>query len=127
MTSAQTSPQTPIDIKHSSHKSLSHFLRTSERAGLLRLKDARPDAAVISVNPAHADVLAHKKYRTVKDTEEKKKRTEAREKENTNASGDIQVERLWKPTGAGVKLFEGAGLSYVPPSLFASQRCYGLI
>ncbi|KAI9428476.1 hypothetical protein H4582DRAFT_2092038 [Lactarius indigo] len=34
---------TPVDIKHSTFKSLSAFLRASEKEGLLKLKHARPE------------------------------------------------------------------------------------
>ncbi|KAI9432747.1 hypothetical protein H4582DRAFT_2191832 [Lactarius indigo] len=40
---------TPIDIKYSAFESLSVFLRASEKGGLLKLKDALPDAQVTGV------------------------------------------------------------------------------
>ncbi|KAH9034465.1 hypothetical protein EDB85DRAFT_1863945, partial [Lactarius pseudohatsudake] len=50
---------TPVDIKHSTFKSLPAFLRASDEGGLPKLMDARPDVQVSAVSPAHVAVIAH--------------------------------------------------------------------
>lgn len=108
---------TPVDIKHSTHKSLSAFLRSSQSQGLIKLKDNRPDASIVAVFPKHPDVEHHRKYRTVGD-EEKKERRE-REKEEGKREGkesgkkEMEIEELWKPHQTSVKLFEDMKVRYV--------------
>jgi translation initiation factor 2D len=51
---------TPVDIKHSSHKTLSAFLKACERDGLLVLKQGKGDVLVASVASAHTDVVSHR-------------------------------------------------------------------
>jgi len=105
---------TPVDIKHSSFKSLSAFLRASEKGGLLKLKDARPDAPVAAVFPTHADVVAHELHRSVGEEEERKRRAEEREArqaaEAANAEKTITVTELWKPHLGTLTLFSDLGL-----------------
>ncbi|KAF7974399.1 hypothetical protein HWV62_12242 [Athelia sp. TMB] len=54
---------TPIDIKCSSHKSLTTFLKAAEKEGLLQLKERRMhkhmELLVVDVDPKHHDVAAH--------------------------------------------------------------------
>ena len=65
-----TFTRTPVDIKHPTFKLLSNLLRTAEKRGLLKLKYARPDAVVVTVYPAHANVVAHRLYHTVGEEDE---------------------------------------------------------
>jgi translation initiation factor 2D len=108
---------TPVDIKHSAFKSLSAFLRASEKGGLLKLKDARPDAQVSAVFPTHADVDAHRPHRTIGEEDERRRRAEEREArqaaEAANAEKTITVTELWKPHLGTLPLFAELGLEYV--------------
>lgn len=105
---------TPVDIKHSAFKSLSVFLRASEKGGLLKLKDARPDIIVAAVFPAHADVAAHQPHRTIGEEDERRRRAEEREArqvaEAANAGKVITVTELWKPHLGTLPLFADLGL-----------------
>lgn len=105
---------TPVDIKHSTYKSLSAFLRTAEKGGLLKLKDARPDVVVVTVYPTHADVVAHRLYRTVGEEDERRRRTEEREAKQAadaaNAEKSMTVTELWKPHLGTLPLFGDLGL-----------------
>ncbi|KAI9453599.1 hypothetical protein F5148DRAFT_1277436 [Russula earlei] len=105
---------TPVDVKHSTFKSLSSFLRTAEKGGLLRLKDARPDAVVVAVYPTHADVVAHAPHRTVGEEDERKRRAEEREAQQSAAAADAEkrmtVTELWKPHLGTLPLFGDLGL-----------------
>ena len=105
---------TPVDIKHSAFKSLSAFLRVSEKGGLLKLKDARPDVVVAAVFPKHADVVAHQPHRTVGEEDERRRRAEEREAqqaaEAANAEKAITVTELWKPHLGTLPLFADLGL-----------------
>ncbi|KAH9054133.1 hypothetical protein EDB87DRAFT_1676616 [Lactarius vividus] len=105
---------TPIDIKHSTFKSLSAFLRASEKGGLLKLKDARPDVQVSAVFPKHADAVAHEPHRTVGEEDERRRRAEEREArqaaEAANTGKTTTVTELWKPHLGTLPLFEDLGL-----------------
>ena len=48
---------TPIDIKHSTYKNLSAFLKICEKDGLVSLKNSRGDIMVSAVNKTHMEVL----------------------------------------------------------------------
>jgi len=105
---------TPIDIKHSTFKSLSAFLRTAEKGGLLKLKDARPDVVVVAVYPTHVDVVAHRLYRTVGEEDERRRRAEERDAKQAaaaaNAEKSMTVTELWKPHLGTLPLFGDLGL-----------------
>jgi len=107
------SSTTPVDIKHSSFKSLSSFLHTAEKGGLLKLKDARPDAVVVAVYPTHADVVAHALHRTVGEEDERRRRAEEREAQQSAAAADAEkrmtVTELWKPHLGTQPLFGDLG------------------
>ena len=105
---------TPVDIKHSTFKSLSAFLRTAEKGGLLKLKDTRPDIVVVAVYPTHTDVIAHQRHRTVGEEDERRRRAEEREAKQAaaaaNAEKSMTVTELWKPHLVTLPLFEDLGL-----------------
>ena len=104
---------TPVDIKHSTFKSLSAFLRTAEKGGLLKLKDTRPDVVVVAVYPTHADVVGHRLHRTVGEEESRRRRAEEREAQQAtaaaNAGKSMKVTELWKPHLRTLPLFEDLG------------------
>lgn len=100
---------TPIDIKHSSHKSLASFLKSAEKQGLLKLKDAKSDVMVISVVTSHADVVAHKTYLSLKDVSLKKEKREQREEVEQGRVKELEIKELWKPHLQSLKFFSGAG------------------
>ncbi|KZV70577.1 hypothetical protein PENSPDRAFT_579249 [Peniophora sp. CONT] len=110
---------TPVDIKHSTFKSFGAFLKQSEKQGLLKLKDARGEVNVLSVNSDADDVILHRIHSTVGDYEntkkKKKEREGKREAMNEAKEKQITVEELWKPHLTTVKLFEDAQLD---PSAF---------
>lgn len=113
--SSQTAAATtPVDIKHSASKSLSAFLRAAEKGGLLKLKDARPDAPVAAVFPTHADVLAHRPHRTVGEEDGRRRRAEERDArlaaDAASAEKTIVVTELWKPHLGTLPLFGDLGL-----------------
>ncbi|TFK47137.1 hypothetical protein OE88DRAFT_1637122 [Heliocybe sulcata] len=102
----------PVDIKHSSAKSLSAFLKFMEKAGLLTLKSQKGDIVVTGVNSTHADVRGvGKGYKTVKDVEEKEKKRKEREDEETKKRGekDVEVREYYKPFGQTLPWFKEAG------------------
>ena len=102
-------PTTPVDIKHSSFKSLSAFLRTAEKGGLLNLKDARPDAVVV------ADVVGHRPHLRVGEEDGRRRRVEEREARQAAAAASpgksikVTVLWLWKPHVGTLPLFEDLG------------------
>ena len=121
---AATTTTTPVDIKHSTFKSLSAFLRIAEKGGLLKLKDARPDVVVVAVYPTHADVVAHRLHHTIGEQDERRRRTEEREAQQAaaaaNAEKSTTVTKLWKPHLGTLPLFVDLKLEYSPlsPPLF---------
>jgi translation initiation factor 2D len=107
---------TPVDIKHSTFKSLSTFLRTAEKGGLLKLKEARPDAVVVAVYSTHPDVVSYQRHRTVGEEDERRRRAEERETQRAanaaNAEKMMAVTELWKPHLGTLPLFEDLGVRY---------------
>ncbi|OCB85854.1 hypothetical protein A7U60_g6985 [Sanghuangporus baumii] len=107
---------TPIDIKHSASKNLTSFLRLAEKEGLLKLKEQRgkggsgADVQVVSVNSEHADVKAHRVYRTIGEVEAKREKREAKDAARPK---EIGVTELWKPHQQSIRLFEVLGKEYV--------------
>lgn len=111
---AQPSGATDITIKTSSHKSLTTFLKTAEKASILTLKAAQkhsqqPELLVTSVNESHPSVAGHHPYETVRDIEKKDARRALREKERRLQGGSLAVRELWKPHQASLNLFEEMG------------------
>ena len=103
-----------MDIKHSTFKSFGAFLKQSEKQGLLKLKDARGEVNILSLNSDADDVILHRIHSTVGDYEntkkKKKEREGKREAANEAKEKQITVEELWKPHLSTVKLFEEAKL-----------------
>ncbi|TFY65557.1 hypothetical protein EVG20_g5538 [Dentipellis fragilis] len=99
-----------IDIKHSAFKSLTAFLKQSEKQGLIKLKDSKPDVAISAVFPTHADVAAHALHLTVGEIDDKKRkekeRADRREQAEEARERSLSVVELWKPHQTSVKLFQ---------------------
>jgi len=62
---------TPLNIRNSTFNSLSAFIRTVEKGGLLKLKVARRDV-VVALYPTRADVGAYRLHRTVGEEDEQR-------------------------------------------------------
>ena len=107
------SSSTPVDIKHSSFKSLTTFLKAAEKDGLLTIK-AKGDS-ITMLNSGHPDLaaLGSAKIRTVSEMEAKAKKREADEKTKEGETKSIEVVELWKPHGPTIALFADAGAEYV--------------
>ncbi|TFY76449.1 hypothetical protein EWM64_g7560 [Hericium alpestre] len=107
---ASLTQTTPIDIKHSAFKSLTAFLKQSEKQGLLRLKESKPDVSIAAVFPTHADVASHNLHRTVGDIDnvkrKEKERAEKKEQEEEAREHSLSVVKLWKPHTISLKFFE---------------------
>ncbi|KAH7922526.1 hypothetical protein BV22DRAFT_1070355 [Leucogyrophana mollusca] len=106
---SSSAPSTPVDIKHSSHKSLTAFLKSAEKDGLLKLKEMKSDVLVLGVVPKHADVEAHRSYTSLKDVEVKNERREHREEEERSKVKELVVRELWKPHQQSMKFFADGG------------------
>ncbi|KAI6038939.1 hypothetical protein EDC04DRAFT_2603597 [Pisolithus marmoratus] len=65
-----TSEYPPIDIKHSTYKSLAAFLKILDKQGILTIKDMKPEPLVMSVSASHSEVLSH----TPRETGEERRR-----------------------------------------------------
>lgn len=121
---------TPIDIKNSSHKSLTSFLKSAEKEGLLKLKDQKSttkskatELVITGVLPKHVDVLAHQEYTTLKDVEDKKATREEREESERKKVKEIGVRECWKPWQATVGFFERAGGRWVDSYVHLQYFC----
>ncbi|KDQ54587.1 hypothetical protein JAAARDRAFT_182095 [Jaapia argillacea MUCL 33604] len=102
--------QPQADIKHSSFKSLSAFLKSSEKSGLLTLKNQKSDVMVASVNITHPAVQAATKYKTMKDVEdkEKKKKDKEKDEERKRPAVHLEVREYLKPWQTTVDWFRAA-------------------
>lgn len=109
------SPSTPVDIKHSAHKTLTAFLKSAEKEDLLRLKEVKGkggkggDTQVLGVFKAHPDVVAHAPYRTVGQVEAKRDKQQEKAQEEAKRVKEIVVTELWRPHQQSIRLFEEAG------------------
>jgi len=100
---------TPVDIKHSAHKSLTAFLKACEKEGLVKLKDMKSELVVLGVFPQHVDVLAHRVYETLKDADVKREKREEREEAEKNKVKEMLITEMWKPHLQTIKFFEETG------------------
>lgn len=105
-----------INIKASSHKSLTSFLKGMDKLGLLTLKQPQKhsqqsDSLVMSVNAKNPLVLAHVTFPTVRDIETKAAKKAAREEKEKlqETSDELVLRELWKPHQVTVDLFKGLG------------------
>ncbi|KAF4586194.1 translation initiation factor 2D [Pleurotus pulmonarius] len=106
--------ETPIDIKHSSHKSLTAFLKAMEKEGLITLKVPKGksggDAVITAVNARHPDVESHPPYTTIADIEARREKREEREVKERSKVKEHVVTEKYKPMGSGsVRFFEECG------------------
>ena len=110
---AHPSFETPIDIKSSSHKSLTTFLKASEKEGLLKLKDIKAGKAtelvVVGVFPKHVEVETHRQYTTLKDVEEKRAKKEDNAVKERKKVKEMEVWECWKAWQGSVAFVEAAG------------------
>ncbi|KAF9256200.1 eukaryotic translation initiation factor SUI1 family protein [Marasmius fiardii PR-910] len=109
-----------LTIKSSSHKSLTAFLKSADKAGLITTKtpsknSGTSDLFITSVNPKHSEVQGHKVHVTVGEVEaksaKKAKREEMTEKEKEKEKAGLDVQELWKPHGSSVGVFEAMDAS----------------
>ncbi|KAG1774733.1 hypothetical protein EV702DRAFT_1280422 [Suillus placidus] len=103
------SVSTPIDIKHSSHKSLAYFFKSAEKHGLLKLKEIKSELMVFSVATSHANVAAHRPYLSLKDVALRNEKRGQREEEERTRVKELEVTELWKPHLQSLKFFADAG------------------
>ncbi|TDL26969.1 hypothetical protein BD410DRAFT_783083 [Rickenella mellea] len=109
-----STPPTEIDIKHSSHKSLTGFLRQMDKEGLVKIKEVKGkggvgEVLIMGVGKGHKDVLGHKGYVTLGDVEAKREKKEREREREEGGRKEIVVTELWKPHQASVRFFEEAG------------------
>lgn len=106
---SRQSVSTPIDIKHSSHKSLAYFLKSVEKQGLLKLKEIKSELMVFSIATSHADVVAHRQYLSLKDVALRNEKRGKREQEERSRVKELEVIELWKPHLQSLNFFADAG------------------
>ncbi|EGN94711.1 hypothetical protein SERLA73DRAFT_77454 [Serpula lacrymans var. lacrymans S7.3] len=102
---------TPIDIKHSTHKSLTTFLKVCEKEGLIKLKDMKSEVLVMGVFPTHDDVEAHRPYTSLKDLELKREKQDGKVEEERKKVKEMIIVEKWKPHQQSLKFFQGVGLN----------------
>ena len=107
---------TPVDIKHSTYKNLTAFLKSVEKDGLLRLKEFKGDLNILGVNASHSEVQSHLPYQTVGDKEKREEKKAEREKSEREMVKEITVRELWKPHAQSIQFFEAIGKKYVSAS-----------
>ncbi|KAG6884615.1 hypothetical protein C0993_009527 [Termitomyces sp. T159_Od127] len=125
-----------ITIKSSTHKSLTAFLKSEEKAGLITIKTPQKhsnqtELMITSVNAKHPSVDGHRLYVTLKDIEitaAKKAKREEKAREEAAGSGEVSVTELWKPYQVTIALFEKMGgdisKQYTMAEIKATLNCY---
>jgi translation initiation factor 2D len=127
--------QTPIDIKHSTYKTLAAFLKHAEKGGLISLKSVGREKEVVVMGVAmdHPEVIGHRKHLSVREAEARKAKREeeeAEEREREREGGrEMRIVQRWKPHGPSVRLLEAVGeklrVSYYFPA--PPARSYHLL
>ncbi|KAI6038907.1 hypothetical protein EDC04DRAFT_3014545 [Pisolithus marmoratus] len=92
-----TSEYPPIDIKHSTYKSLAAFLKILDKQGILTIKDMKPEPLVMSVSASHSEVLSHTPYVSLRDKQLKEEKREKRDEEERAKVQAMEIKELWKP------------------------------
>ncbi|KAG8872413.1 hypothetical protein FRB97_007689 [Tulasnella sp. 331] len=103
---ARPYPSPPLDLKKSTFKTFSKFLKTVDKEGLLKIKEAKDDITIVSVNTTHPDFLGHRSFRTVGEVEAREKARADRQKAAEEKVHPMIISQLWKPFGTTVALFE---------------------
>ncbi|KAJ2921757.1 hypothetical protein H1R20_g15343, partial [Candolleomyces eurysporus] len=123
-----------ISIKTSTHKSLTAFLKASEKLGLVTVKQPQKhsqqtDLLIMSVHAKHPLAQGHVSFPTVRDIEAKAAKKAAREeKERLAAEGssqELEIRELWKPHLVTVDLFKGLGGN--PSGLYTPTEIRSLV
>lgn len=93
-----------INIKASTHKSLTTFLKAAEKKGFINTKtpqkhSAQTDLLVLSVAAKHPLVAGHTAYASVKAVEQTAAKKAEREEKAKEAESkkELEVKELWKP------------------------------
>lgn len=95
-----------LDLRKSSFKNLSKFLKSAEKEGLVKVKEVKGVLTVMSVEPKHPEVLSHQPIRTVGEEEAKEKQKAERRKAEEAKPVVLDVKELWKPSGTTFALFD---------------------
>ncbi|KAG9013733.1 hypothetical protein FRB94_001295 [Tulasnella sp. JGI-2019a] len=96
----------PLDLKKSSFKTFSKFLKSVEKEGMLKTKETKDVITVVSVNATHPEFVGHRSFQTAGEVQAKEKAKADREKAAEAKVAPMAVEELWKPFGTTVALFE---------------------
>ena len=123
-----SSPYPPIDIKHSSYKTLLAFFKFLDKQRILSLKDMKPEPLVLTVSATHPDVVAHQPYTSLRDVQIKEEKRERREEEERSKVREMEVKELWKPHAANgsARFFTEGGFEYVFSVSFP-RRCADIV
>ncbi|KAI8991996.1 hypothetical protein BDF20DRAFT_847680 [Mycotypha africana] len=125
-----------VDIKKSSWKKLQKFLKTMEKAGLLKTKEQRGETMITSINYSHPSLQNLQPYRTMEAATTAASQSSSKENrndiENTSKSTahqkdsqqpeQAEIQELYKPLGEHLtKFFEeakyDAGQMYTIPEV----------
>jgi translation initiation factor 2D len=107
---------TPIDIKHSSHKNLTQFLKAAAQQGLIKTKEQRGEVVITHVFGDHPDVVAHILFGTTLGDVAKKEDIEKEKQEIENSKPpEVIVTEMWKGVGNShlQSFFKEVGKEYV--------------
>ena len=102
---------------------MASFLRIADKDGLLRLKEPKGkgkgggDAQVLSVDPNHPEVVAHRGYKTIGEVEAKVAKREEKAAAESAKPQEINVLEMYRPHGASIRIFEVLEKEYVFPLL----------
>ncbi|CAI2174757.1 14940_t:CDS:10, partial [Funneliformis geosporum] len=95
-----------VDIKKSSYKKVSKFLKAMEKKGVIKIKESNQDLVLYHVNWKHESLDAFRPHKTI---ESATNEVEAQASTSVLESMQIQVKEVFKPKGAVVDLFKAQG------------------
>jgi len=97
---SRTDTTTPIDIKHSTYKNLTHFLKAASQDGLIKTKEQKGDIIVTQVFSNHPEVVAHITFRTMAEVVKREIEKKEREKAESDKPTQVIVTEMWKGIGS---------------------------
>ncbi|WVO15234.1 hypothetical protein L204_102883 [Cryptococcus depauperatus] len=114
-----------VVIGKSNWKKLTKWMKEVSKEGLLKIKESKGEVIVVSLDPQHPSLEAHKEYVTISQEETKLAKKAAKEAASDAAlnspqalSQSMAIEELWKPSGGAISFWEAAGIdksTFHPP------------
>ncbi|CAG8510747.1 10386_t:CDS:10, partial [Funneliformis caledonium] len=113
-----------VDIKKSSYKKVSKFLKAMEKKGVIKIKESNQDLILNHVNWKHENLDAFRPHKTI---ESAINEVETQASSSVLGSMQIQVKEVFKPKGAIIDLFKAQGQNIVEDTTYEYKEIKTII